>query len=232
MWWSRASSSTSDGLGVVRAPSTERSSAHASFGGVTNEQVKGTLLMRSAIGRSTSFPHRIRRAVLAVALIGVGLGLATNWAWGAHRAITLEQLAKKSEQIVVGKVERLSAGYYAELPGTGRVVFTDVTIRVSERWKSHDKKTESRTLVLQVPGGRLPDGSRMLASGAPRFKKNEQVLVFVSTHNKRPWVFGWEQGKYEIIGKRVDGRSGLPIAKDILTYALEKKIRAILGKGK
>ncbi|MCI0651716.1 MAG: hypothetical protein L0Z55_07520 [Planctomycetes bacterium] len=142
----------------------------------------------------------------------------------------MERIVAEAEQIVIGKVTAVSPGYFAEWPRVGKIVFTDVTIAVERRWKGEAKED---TITMQVPGGTLEDGQRLAVSDAPSFQAGGRVLLFCSTKRGRIWVHGWDQGKYDMVRERVVGKTGYPIAEDILADPLHRKIAQLLErKGK
>lgn len=163
-----------------------------------------------------------RLATLA-AIVGL---VVSSSILAVQQSVDLNYLCRGAEHIVVGTVTDIR-GYRAEWPGIGEVIFSDVTIAPTDQWKG--QLPAGDPLVLQVPGGRAPDGVEMRVSEAPRFAKGEKVLVFVHTYLDRPWVRGWEQGKYTVVVERVVGSAGLPIEEDTLTYALKRKVDAILA---
>lgn len=172
---------------------------------------------------------RVRSMVVLCSLLSTaGLGVLPA-ARGSAVPLSLEMVARRAELIVVGRVSALSEGYWADWPGVGRTVFTDVSIEVGEVWKGN---VEGARITLQVPGGRLADGSRVAVSEAPVFQLDEKVLVFAYTHLGRPWVYGWDQGKYSMMRKRVVGKKGYPVAEDILSGALRNRIDQILAERK
>ena len=152
--------------------------------------------------------------------------LVSGLVWGSQRPFSLEKLCGKSEHIVVGKVTKLSY-YRAEWPKVGTIPFTDVTIEVEEQWKG---KLADAKLVIQVPGGKHADGTRMTVSETPTFQVGEKVLLFTARYNGRQWVYGWEQGKYTMVIQRVVGKEGFPIDEDILTYPLRRQIEELVRK--
>ncbi len=147
-------------------------------------------------------------------------------AHASQTPLTLEDLCRKSERITVGTVQSMRC-YQAPWPRVGTITFTDVTIRVEEIWKG---TLAGRDLVIQIPGGQNPDGSTLHVSETPRFRIGERALVFTYTYRGRHWIYGWEQGKYNVVVERVVGRTGMPIPKDILSYPLKRRIETILNK--
>jgi hypothetical protein len=133
-------------------------------------------------------------------------------------------LCRHAERIVVGEVTAANC-VVAEWPGIGEITFTDVTIRITDRWKG----PEGDTLTVRVPGGTDPaTGITLTVSETPTFRVGEKALVFSKEYHGHPWVYGWSQGKYEVVVKRVVGRPGGPIGEDILLEPLRRRIEGIL----
>ncbi len=169
---------------------------------------------------------RGRGLVPVYCCLALGAVACATSAWAIMVPLSLEQVTQRADHIVVGEVVAISDGYRADWPGVGMLVFTDVGVEVEEEWKG---ALEGHRLTLQVPGGRLPDGSKVFVSDAPRFRLGEKVLVFSYTHLGRPWVYGWEQGKYTMVRKRVVGKADHPIAEDVLSEPLRRRIEQMLA---
>jgi len=164
------------------------------------------------------------RRVLPLSAILLTLA-ASGLLWAAQAPLSLEMLCGKAERIVVGEVVA-SVATNDEWPGIGTITFTDVTIRIADRWKG---PADGETLTVRVPGGTDPEtGMTLTVSETPTFRQGEKVLVFAKEMHGRPWVYGWSQGKYEVVVERVVGRAGNPIAEDILLPPLRKRVEAIL----
>jgi len=171
-------------------------------------------------------PKLAKPAIIGCALIGslVCFSFSPETVGAAQRQLGLGHVSRQADHIFVGIV--LSTRAYRDTwPDVGKVVFTDVKIKVTEEWKGAWK---DKIITLQVPGGVLPDGSGMGVSGAPVFAQDERVLVFSKAYNGREWVYGWEQGKYTLVLRRVVGRPGFPISSDILSPGLKRSILKLL----
>ncbi len=162
---------------------------------------------------------RLVRSAILLPLVGVGIAFA------AQVPLSLDHVCREAERIVVGEVTQAVA-VNDEWPGLGEITYTDVTIRIEERYKG---PADAETLTVRVPGGTDPEtGLTLSVSGTPSFRIGERVLVFAKNQFGKPWVYGWSQGKYEIVVKRVVGQTGGPIGEDILLFALKSKIESIL----
>jgi len=110
-----------------------------------------------------------------------------------------EQLAKKAEMIVVGKV--LSADYDTDKKDNHP--YTYVHIRVSEYLKG---KNQSRDLTLKTLGGIGPKMG-MYIPGAANFYRDEEVLLFLERRTDGSlFPIGLFLGKYSVYRDHDTGR--------------------------
>lgn len=133
------------------------------------------------------------RVVASVALAGLAL-LGANLAFATTvQKFSRQDLAKKSESIVVGKVDDVVSRQDA----SNKEIYTFITISVTESVKG--AKGEKFVTIRQLGGsvGNLIS----VVPGMPSFKPGEQVVVFLSPKDQAgyPWVMGLQQGKYSII---------------------------------
>ena len=124
------------------------------------------------------------------------------------KPLTVEQLAVRSERIVVGKVVARKSRWNRSAT---RIV-TEVTVRITERLK--EKNNRAKTVKFSRLGGRV-GRLEMRVLGAPRFRQGDRVLVFLTRRNNRLYVTGMLQGRFRL---RVDPASGKTIATRSLTY--------------
>ncbi|MCA8960296.1 MAG: hypothetical protein KDC38_07270 [Planctomycetes bacterium] len=156
--------------------------------------------------------------------------VATTPCLAAQRQLTLEVLVRQSTEIVVGEVESIRASW-GEWPGVGRIVVSDITLRVDESWlrsPADGEATPSSHLVVRVPGGTLADGRQVQVSEMPKFSVGERVLVFARKQGAHHWVTGHAQGKAHVQGRRVVGIPGHAIDRDVLTPTLRRRVARIL----
>ena len=127
-------------------------------------------------------------AFAGLALLGANLATATT-----VQKFSRQDLAKKSESIVIGKVEDVSSRQDA----ANKEIYTYITLSVSESVKG--AKGEKLVTIRQL-GGTV--GNIISAvPGMPTFKPGEQVVVFLSPKDQAgyPWVMGLQQGKYSVL---------------------------------
>lgn len=134
--------------------------------------------------------NRIRRTVvLAAAAFAL---LSANFAGATTvEKMSLRDLAKKSDAIVLARVEDETARYDAN-----KEIYTYITLRVLEPVKG-PKKDE--VITIRQIGGTV-DNIASIVSGTPTFKKGQEVVVFLTGRDGAgyPWVMGLQQGKYDV----------------------------------
>ena len=162
-------------------------------------------------------------------LSAVVLLSTTAFSWAAQKKLPLEMLCQHAERIVIAEVVSMRV-----LPepvdwiGLGPLTTTEVTLKIEARWKGPNDGNE---VTVLVPGGTdHKTGLTTRLSGNVRFSVGERALIFINETEDRRHVYGWEQGKYPIIVKRVVGNRAFAIAEDILLHPLEKKIKRVLSK--
>ena len=134
--------------------------------------------------------NRVRRtvvlAIAALALFTASYAVATT-----VQKMSLRDLAKKSDAIVLARVEDETARYDAN-----KEIYTYITLRVLEPVKG-PKKDE--VITIRQIGGTV-DNIASIVSGTPTFRKGEEVVVFLSGKDAAgyPWVMGLQQGKYTV----------------------------------
>ena len=109
--------------------------------------------------------------------------------------INFEDLVSRSEQIVVGRVQRQWVSWGPEK----RFIWTRTEVSVESVLKGQP----ARTITVSEPGGEL-DGQRMVVAGAVSYATGERVTLFLHrmpTNDLR--TVGWTQGKFLIAD---DGR--------------------------
>jgi len=137
-------------------------------------------------------------------------------AWPAvARATTLQKLS----------IEQMSRRATAALQGT--VVATSVHnsvwgVRTAVRLRVGDalKGPAGSYLTVFVPGGVLPDGTRVVVDGMASFRVGDTCFVFVDA---RGWVIGGFQGKLDVTRGRV-------LATGESSAAFGRRVRVAIGE--
>ena len=150
-----------------------------------------------------------KKAVFPIFLIA-GILLPVVASAGALQKITVEEMAKLADVIVVGLVEKKEGAW------VDKHIETTIRIQVSEYWKG----SLGSTIELTQMGGEVtrPFPIAMHADGAPRFFEGERVILFLEKPKQNRsaappppgakisekltssmQVLGWAQGKYTII---------------------------------
>jgi hypothetical protein len=134
--------------------------------------------------------NRVRRPIV-LALAALALLSASYAAATTVQKMSLRDLAKKSDAIVLARVEDETARYDAN-----KEIYTYITLRVLDPVKG-PKKDELVT-IRQIGG--TVDNIASIVPGTPTFKKGEEVVVFLTGRDGAgyPWVMGLQQGKYSV----------------------------------
>ena len=141
--------------------------------------------------------QRFQKQVLLTLLVFFSIPLAEVQSQVIQSS--MEQLAKESDAVVVGKV----AGLTAEWNESKTRIQTRVTISVDQNVKG-DASVKSMTVI--VPGGEV-DGVGEVYSHAPRFLSDETVVVFAKkTTSGNYLVSSGNQGKYTILKDEVSSK--------------------------
>lgn len=142
--------------------------------------------------------RRSRLVVVATAILTLLLG-STALATSVLK-MSLRDLAKNSDTIVLARVEDESARYDAN-----KEIYTYITLRVLDPVKGmkaeHGKNAKTEELITIRQIGGVVDNIASIVPGMPKFTKGEEVVVFLSKKdaNGYPWVMGLQQGKYSVV---------------------------------
>lgn len=135
--------------------------------------------------------------VVAIALITLLVG-STALATSVLK-MSLRDLAKNSDSIVLARVEDETARYDAN-----KEIYTYITLRVLDPVKGmkaeHSKKATAQELITIRQIGGVVGNIASIVPGMPKFTKGEEVVVFLSKKDAGgyPWVMGLQQGKYSV----------------------------------
>lgn len=107
--------------------------------------------------------------------------------------MSLEELTRRSDRIVVAKVKSIS---YSQNEKSGYPE-TRVTLAVENTVYGNDK---SETAVLAIPGGPAGDGLVTIVPGMPQFNQDERAILFLVQDKNKGVSFptGAEQGVFRI----------------------------------
>jgi len=131
-------------------------------------------------------------------LVCVLMSLVIGRAIAQTQEIRLEELTKKAEVIVVGKISNVKSEWNNEKTR----IYTKVTVDVGEYVKG---ETPARTLVITQLGGEV-DGVGELYTHTARFSKEEEVLLFVKKDSKSNLIVaGGDEGKYVVTKDKSTG---------------------------
>jgi hypothetical protein len=128
------------------------------------------------------------RLLSAVVVITIAIN---HTALSQERRLTLSEKTNKAELILEGQVISMKSQWNEDQTR----IYTDVTIRISERLKGEHSQG---TVVVTHLGGEVGDVGEIYSETA-RFKENENVVVFLTKNEKGQYeVTGGSQGKYSV----------------------------------
>ena len=129
-------------------------------------------------------------AVAALALLGAQAAFATT-----VQKLSLQELTKKSDSIVMARVDDAVSAWDAG----HKEIYTTYTLHILQPVKGRKDET---TVTLRQIGGTV-DNIASIVPGMPSFTKGEEVIVFLTQKDAAgyPWVMGLQQGKYSIVEK-------------------------------
>ena len=128
--------------------------------------------------------RRIRLAWCSLLLV---LGVCTGQA--AMRALSLEELVRQADMIVLGTVIQQKSAWNARYTA----IYTDVTVAVEQTLTGNPVQV----VTLQVTGGSV-GGIGMRTSHDAKFRDGERVIVFLDTRTVPSTVVGMQQGKFAV----------------------------------
>ena len=122
--------------------------------------------------------------------------------------LSLEQLTRDADLILVGKVESVTSQM------TDGKIFSLATISVESKIKG-ELEPEQSIIVVSFPGGKVGDIG-MKVEDSPNYQKDEEVVVFLKKMQGESHFFtvGSSQGKF-IIDQGVVLRENLPLEQFI-----------------
>lgn len=183
-----------DGVGHLEASSCSAASGRT-----------GLLALLAGLGLAGLLRLRRRRdrAGLLVGLLAAGLLLPHAATSSTVAALSVDGLALRSDRVVRARVT-------AAEPYRDRLVRSRVKLEVLEDWRG----SGDATVVLDQPGGVLPDGGTIVF-GMPRFVEGDEVVLFLGDGPLGPRVVGLAQGAFRVEagGRLTRDVSGLMLAR-------------------
>jgi hypothetical protein len=114
------------------------------------------------------------------------------WVCAGHAAmrnISIEELARKADTIVLGTVTQQASAWDAQYTA----IYTDVTLAVEQVLTGPPEEV----VTLRVLGG-VVGGMGMGTSNDAMFRVGERVIVCLDTHAVPNTVVGMQQGKFTV----------------------------------
>ena len=134
----------------------------------------------------------------------------------------IKNLSEGADMIVTGKV----VNQKSEWSSDKSKIYTNVTIQVDEYLKGN---RGNKNVVITTPGGEVGEVGE-LYTHMPRFKNDEDVLVFVKEDKKSQnyKVFNGENGKMTLYDDKITGEKITP--SNIKMSKLKEEIKEFVNK--
>ena len=97
--------------------------------------------------------------------------------------LSLEDLAKSADVVVMGRIEKVSSK-----PTNGKNITTQIEVNVIEQWKGQDRSF----LIINQAGGSAGEITQAVP-GTPQFSIGEETILFLK---------GRQNDLYEVVGGR------------------------------
>ena len=170
-----------------------------------------------------------KKALLMSLLLCLFLIAATFCYATTVQRLGLEDLVKKAQTIVVGKVTGSRTFWTADR----KLILTNYTIQVDENIKGQT----SRDVEVTAIGGKIGD-LELHVSGMVSFVKGENAVVFLEQSGAYQTVVGLGQGKFTVTNDEVtnsvgdlsfsDGRPGTTVKMPLQNF--KNQIRSLLNR--
>ena len=142
---------------------------------------------RDSVGRRSGQTRHAPSKKMLIAWCGLGLILGVCTGQAAMRYLSLEELARKADTIVLGTVIHQESAWDAE----HTAIYTKVTLAVERVLVG----SPMQTVTLQVAGGAV-GGVGMRTSNDAVFREGERVIVCLDTSAVPGSLVGLQQGKF------------------------------------
>ena len=159
--------------------------------------------------------HGYLAKLLAIALL---LSVSTQPAAGIMISLSVEELTRTSDSIVIGRVLSL-----------GKILSPDIPVRYAtievERYLKNDLGLA--TLEVSVLGGSL-DNITVWVEDQPSFEAGERVLLFLSERGGVFYVNGLFQGKYRLEeGRAINQDSSRNTSEEEILLKIQASLRGV-----
>lgn len=126
-------------------------------------------------------------------LVLVLMGSMYFTSYAQNKLVQLQKLSTEADVIVTGKVDQQISSWNE----TKTRIFTKTTLQVDEYLKGGINKM---VIEINTPGGEVGEIGE-LYTHMPKFKKNEEVLLFLKKEKKNSFykVLNGEDGKIEVL---------------------------------
>jgi hypothetical protein len=145
---------------------------------------------------------RVSTMYFSTILLFILMRFVSGQASAQTQQLRLEDLAKRAEVVVLGKVTDVRSEWNSERTR----IITKVSLDVDKYLKG---ETPGRTIVITHPGGEV-GGVGELYSHTPSFAKGEEVFLFVKKDSKNNLsIAGGNEGKFKVTKNELTGEKML-----------------------
>jgi len=137
------------------------------------------------------------KSFLLITIISMGFFFAAS---AQDQSLEIKKLSKGADVILTGKVTKQNSSWNENKTR----IFTKATLQVDEYLKGSNNKN---SIEVTYPGGEVGEVGE-LYTHMPRFKNDEEVLVFLQKDEKNTGykVFNGEDGKITLINDEKTGK--------------------------
>ena len=160
----------------------------------------------------------VRSSAAAMCVLLLTAALSTALAQQKEKSV--DELAKESDVVAVGRVTALKSEWDA---GKTRII-TRVSLAVDEYLKAGNER--SKTVTIVTLGGEV-EGVGEVYTHVPTFRQSESVVVMLRKDNRGDYrVSGGTQGKYSIERNLENGRLTVAggVAVDDFTTSIKQSV--------
>jgi hypothetical protein len=130
--------------------------------------------------------------------------------------VSVEELTRRSDTVVRGRIERVRARWSAD----GKRIFTHAEVAPSSVWRG----SAPARLTVVSPGGVVGDIGQSVG-GAPAFSEGEEVVLFLGKAGGSFRVRGMGQGKFKVSdGQARPQLEGLAFARGAALRGGERRV--------
>ncbi len=158
----------------------------------------------------------MKRQIIVIFCVSALIFMLMGASNAQTRRLSLEELSKKSELIVTGRVMEQRSEWNEE----NTRIYTRVSISVDEY---HKGEGASENLTVTSLGGEVGEVGE-LYTGTARFEKDEEVFLFLKKDQKNNYrVTGSNLGKYKILQDERTGKKVVGLNRTLDDFSIRVK---------